>query len=122
MAYRIAIASSNGESVNQHFGQAENFLIYEVTNGKVNFIEDREVEAASDGNRHSENGLARVAVILNDCNAVFVVKIGMQASRFLYQRGLKSFEVDFSLNHIFNTLLKNQKKGFIKNYLNGGIL
>jgi predicted Fe-Mo cluster-binding NifX family protein len=117
MAYRIAIASSNGESVNQHFGQAENFLIYEVSNGKVNFIEDREVEAASNGKEHSAIGLTRVADTLQDCNAVFVLKIGMQASRYLYQRGLKSFEVDFSLNHIFNTLLKNQKKGFIKNYL-----
>jgi nitrogen fixation protein NifX len=118
MAYRIAIASNNGESVNQHFGQAENFLIYEITDGQVNFIEDREVEAASNGIDHSPLGLARVADTLQDCSAVFVSKIGMQASRYLYQRGLKSFEVDFSLNHVFNTLLKNQQKEFIKNYLN----
>jgi hypothetical protein len=74
------------------------------------------VEAASNGNAHSVAGLTRVADILQDCKAVFVLKIGMQASRYLYQRGLKSFEVNFSLNHIFNTLLKNQQNQFIKNY------
>jgi nitrogen fixation protein NifX len=117
MAYRIAIASSNGESVDQHFGQAENFLIYEITDNDINFIEDREVEAASNGKEHSDIGLSRVADTLQDCKAVFVFKIGMKASRYLYQRGLKSFDVDYSLHHIFNILLRNQKKKFIKNYL-----
>jgi len=117
MEYRIAIASSNGESVDQHFGQAENFLVYEVTNNGINFIEDREVKAASNGKEHSDIGLNRVADTLHDCKAVFVLKIGMKASRYLYQRGLKSFEVDYSLHHIFNILLKNQHKRFIKNYL-----
>ena len=117
MAYRIAIASSNGESVDQHFGQAENFLIYEITDNGVNFIEDREVGAASNGKEHSDIGLNRVVDALYDCKAVFVLKIGMKASRYLNQRGLKSFEVDYSLHHIFTILLKNQQKKFIKNYL-----
>jgi len=117
MSYKIAIASNNGESVNEHFGQAENFLIYEVTNEGVNFVEDREVEPATDGNKHSDYGLIRVADILQDCKAVFVLKIGVKASRYLYQRDIKSFEVDYSLNFIFSSLIKNPQKGFKKNYL-----
>jgi len=117
MAYKIAIASSNGESVNQHFGQAGNFLIYEVTDEGVKFIEDREVDAASGGTEHSEAGLNRVAEILQDCKAVFVLKIGMKASRYLYQRDIKSFQVDFPLSYIFETLLKNQKKKYLGTFL-----
>lgn len=111
MSYKIAIASSNGESVNQHFGQAENFLIYEITKEKVHFIVDRHVEKASEGTEHSEEGLIRLADQLQDCKAVFVSKIGMKASRYLYQRNIKSFQVDFTLHYIFTTLLANEQKG-----------
>lgn len=113
MGYRIAIASSNGESVNQHFGQTENFLIYEISAEGAVFIEDREVIPASEG-EHSEAGLKRVADELYDCSAVFVLKIGMKASRYLYQLGLKSFQVNYSLNYIFEKLIKNQKDGLVK--------
>jgi len=117
MTYRIAIASNSGEVVDRHFGLAENFLIYEVSEGEVYFIEDREVEAASNGNEHSPLGLARVADALQDCSAIFVLKIGMQASRYLYQRGLKCFQVDYAINYICEALLINQQKVFLRNYL-----
>ena len=111
MSYKIAIASTNGESVNEHFGQAENFLIYEVTKDTVNFVEDRSVQAASSGTEHSEEGLVRLADNLQDCKAVFVLKIGVKASRYLYQRNIKSFQVNFSLNYIFTSMIKNEQKG-----------
>ncbi len=114
MGYKIAIASTNGESVDQHFGKSRNFLIYELSDDKVVFIEDRELIAVSEDDEHSESGLIRVADVLQDCKAVFVLKIGMKASRYLYSRGIKSFEVKFSLNYIFETLLKNQRNGIIK--------
>lgn len=113
MPYKIAIASTNGEAVNQHFGQAKNFLIYEIAREGVSFVEDRQVEAASGGTEHSEEGVIRLADHLQDCRAVFVLKIGMKASRYLYQRNIKCFQVNFSLNHIFNTLLKNEREGKI---------
>jgi len=108
MTYRIAIASSDGESVNQHFGQALNFLIYEISEGKVDFIEDREVTYNSGDELHSDANFERITILLQDCKAVFVQKIGERAIRYLLVKGIKSFAVNFSLNFIFTTLLKRQ--------------
>jgi len=82
MAYRIAIASTNGESVDQHFGQARNFLIYEILEDRVEFIEDREVDFISNEATHADSNLGRVSLLLKDCKAVFVVKIGEKASSY----------------------------------------
>jgi len=109
MGYKIAIASSNGESVDQHFGQAKNFLIYEILQDSVEFIEDREVEFVSDEAAHSDSNLGQLSILLKDCKAVFVVKIGEKASSYLHINGISSFSVNYSLNHIFTSLLKRQK-------------
>jgi len=108
MAYRIAIASSDGESVDQHFGQAINFLIYEISEGQVEFIEDREVITNQDQEFHSDANFERITILLKDCKAVFVRKIGERAIRYLLVNGIKSFAVDYSLNFIFTTLIKRQ--------------
>ena len=111
MSYKIAIASYDGESVNQHFGQAENFLIYEISEGKIDFIEDREVAAACSSNEcsHNEANFENLVELLKDCKAVFALKVGERAVKYLLVYGIQSFAVDFSLNHIFETLLKQQK-------------
>jgi nitrogen fixation protein NifX len=111
MVYKIAIASSDGESVNQHFGQAENFLIYEISDGKIEFIEDREVASACSGNEcsHNDANFEILVELLKDCKAVFALKVGERAAKYLLVYGIQNFSVDYSLNHIFETLLKRQK-------------
>ncbi|MDR3705141.1 MAG: NifB/NifX family molybdenum-iron cluster-binding protein [Paludibacteraceae bacterium] len=108
MSYRIAIASSSGEAVDQHFGQAKNFLIYDVLEDKVEFVEDREVRLNTDDAAHSDSNLETLASLLHDCKAVFVLKIGQKATLYLYAKGITSFAVNYSLNRIFTTLLKRQ--------------
>jgi predicted Fe-Mo cluster-binding NifX family protein len=111
---RIAIASSNGESVDQHFGQADNFLIYDVGDTEVEFVEDRDVSTSFGSSPHSDENLERLAGLLSDCSAVFVLKIGARSYKYLYERGVNSFEVNFSLHHIFKTLLKNKERGRVR--------
>ena len=108
MTYRIAIASSDGDSVNQHFAKAENFLIYEITDGKVEFIEDRLVNAGFGEISHSDTRIEEITNLLSDCNIVFASKLGEKAIKYLYINGIKSFAVNFSLNFIFTTLIKRQ--------------
>jgi nitrogen fixation protein NifX len=111
---RIAIASSNGESVDQHFGQADNFLIYDVGDKEVAFVEDREVSIEQEYSHHSDEYLAQLVELLSDCSAVFVLKIGVRSYKYLYERNINSFEVDFPLHHIFKTLLKNRERGRVR--------
>ena len=108
MAYKIAIASNNGESVNQHFAKAQNFLIYEILEAKVEFIEDRIVNTGFNENPQTDNRIEVIINTLSDCKAVFVSNIGEKAKRQLDLNGIKSFAVNFSLNNIFTTLLKRQ--------------
>jgi predicted Fe-Mo cluster-binding NifX family protein len=108
MAYKIAIASSDGESVNQHFGKAESFLIYEVFDGKVEFVEDREVSISTRETVYSKSHINNIIELVSDCKAVFAIRIGDHAARELFSRGIKAFSVDFSLNYIFTTLIKRQ--------------
>ena len=108
MTYRIAIASSDGDSVNQHFAKAENFLIYEITAGKVEFIEDRLVNTGFGESSHSDMRIEEITNLLSDCKIVFVSNIGEKAIRYLKNNGINSFAVNFSLNFIFTTLIKIQ--------------
>ncbi|KAA6300568.1 MAG: FeMo cofactor biosynthesis protein NifB [Candidatus Ordinivivax streblomastigis] len=112
--YRIAIASNNGESINQHFGQARNFLIYEIGAEGVNFIEDREVSPPQGEAAHSEEYLESIVHLLEDCAAIFVLRIGARSAKYLLLHNIKVFEVDFSLHYIFTTLLKNQQRGKVR--------
>lgn len=41
MSYKIAVASSDGKQVDESFGAAKRFIIYEVADGKYNFLEER---------------------------------------------------------------------------------
>jgi nitrogen fixation protein NifX len=112
--YRIAIASSDGESVNQHFGQARNLLIYEISDEGVEFIEDRAINLFADEAAHTERNMTVFANTLNDCSAVFVRRIGAQSAKFLHEHNIRTFEVNFSLNHVISTLLRHQKNGRVR--------
>jgi predicted Fe-Mo cluster-binding NifX family protein len=114
MPYRIAIASNDGESVNQHFGQAKNFLIYEIDAEGVNFVEDREVKTIPDEAAHTDRNMSIFAEALSDCSAVFVRRIGARSAKYLNSNNIRTFEVDFSLNHIFKTLIRHQKNGRVR--------
>ena len=41
MSYKIALASSDGKQIDESFGSAKSFMIYEVVDGKYNFLEER---------------------------------------------------------------------------------
>jgi predicted Fe-Mo cluster-binding NifX family protein len=100
--------------VDLHFGQATNLLIYEIGDEKVDFIEEREVSLISGEAPHTEKNMEIFVDALRDCSAIFVRRIGQLSLRYLFERKITTFEVNFSLNHIFNTLLKNKQRGRVR--------
>ena len=114
MTYRIAIASSNGETVNEHFGQATGLLIYEIGEEGVRFVDDRTVRLIPGEAAHTEGNMERFAEALHDCSAVFVRRIGARSAGYLHRRHISTFEVDFTLHHIFTTLVKNVQRGRVR--------
>ncbi|MFW8600897.1 NifB/NifX family molybdenum-iron cluster-binding protein [Desulfobacterota bacterium M19] len=78
---KIAVASTDGVHVNQHFGRAEKFLIYEVTSDAFHLLEELEVAPYSSGKEDKKHNFDRdrfagVAEKINGCQKMFAAKIG----------------------------------------------
>ncbi len=95
MTFKVAIASSNGKSVNQHFGQTPNFLIFEIKgNEDFEFIEVRKNIPPSDNLDLLENhdkALAKSADLISDCNLVLASHIGPGAVKTLLSYKIKPY-------------------------------
>lgn len=75
---RVAIVSSDGKVINQHFGKAARFLIFEIGGGKPQFIEERKniPVCGSAETGHADEALNRTISLISDCEAVLCARIG----------------------------------------------
>ncbi|MBI5460679.1 MAG: nitrogenase cofactor biosynthesis protein NifB, partial [Gammaproteobacteria bacterium] len=72
----IAVATTGGGKINEHFGHATEFQIYEVGTGGCTFVGHRRVDLYCQGGYGEEDTLPTVIRAINDCVAVFVAKVG----------------------------------------------
>jgi nitrogen fixation protein NifB len=72
----IAVATKGQGRVNEHFGHATEFQIYEVGSAGPKFVGHRRVDLYCQGGFGEEETLPSVVRAINDCTAVFVAKIG----------------------------------------------
>ncbi len=92
MTVRIAFATSDRQAVNQHFGAAEAFAIYELGERESRLIEVAEfMETAMDGH---EGKLAAKVELLGDCAAVYCNAVGASAIQQLLAAGIQPMRVD----------------------------
>lgn len=57
MSYKIAVASSDGKQIDETFGAAGSFIIYEVTDGEYAKLEERVFQTEADGASVSVSGM-----------------------------------------------------------------
>lgn len=76
ISLQIAVATKGQGKINEHFGHASEFQIYEVNAQGVKFIGHRRVDHYCQGGYGEEDVLETVLRAINDCHAVFVAKIG----------------------------------------------
>jgi nitrogen fixation protein NifX len=92
---KVAFASTDRTRVNQHFGAAEGFVIYEVTADRATLVGVGEfAEEAMDGN---EDKLTAKVDFLEGCAAVYVMAIGASAIKKLMAKGvqpIRTSEID----------------------------
>ena len=89
---RVAVTSSRGTAVDQHFGRAERFLIFEIGPGEAHFLEARPRPEAP-----REGDFDPVAELLSDCRAVLTEKAGPHPRERLEKRGILCLEVSGGL-------------------------
>lgn len=93
--YKVAVASRHGKLVDQHFGYASEFLIYEGDGETFNLAENRRVEKYCAGVEECDTGeTGRDSIIdaLMDCDAVLSMRIGYHAKERLAKKGIVSVE------------------------------
>lgn len=105
---KIAVASKDSISINQHFGHAKKFWIYEVTDGVSELLEVREVEHYCLGNSSSESAMVMILQTINDCEAVLVAKIGDGPTNKLKAIGVNAVD-DYAYQAVSESLLDYEK-------------
>ncbi|MDY6897556.1 MAG: nitrogenase cofactor biosynthesis protein NifB [Cyanobacteriota bacterium] len=88
----LAVATKGGGIVNQHFGHAKEFQIYEVDGRKVEFVGHRKVDHFCQGGYGEEATLENIIKALADCKAVLVSKIGDCPKEELHKAGIQAVE------------------------------
>lgn len=97
MSYRIGFASISNLVIDQHFGSARSWQIYDVDT-EAHFIETRKTAARCQGN--CEGGFDHLLAILEDCDAIFVLQIGEGAASYMVSHGKRVFEARGELQEI----------------------
>ncbi len=88
----VAVASKGGGLVNQHFGHAKEFMIYEVDAMEAKFVSHRKVADYCQGGYGEEAMLKGIIETISDCTAVLAAKIGPCPQKKLKAAGLKVVE------------------------------
>ena len=88
----MAVATTGGGMINQHFGHAREFLIYEANATDVRFIGHRKVEdlycSGGDTCGDGETVLQKIIKVLKGCEAVLCSKIGYEPWAQLEEAGI----------------------------------
>ena len=94
---RVAFATTDRVRVNQHFGAAEGFAIYDVVPDKATLVGVAEfADELMDGN---EGKLSAKVEFLDGCNAVYVTAIGASAIKQLTARGIQPIRIN-EVDHV----------------------
>ena len=99
---RIAAVSTDGLQVNEHFGKATRFLIYDVDE-QMSWVEDRQTESLSEDNPDhpfDADKFGRIASLLKDCSKVYVSRIGDTPAAKLKELGIEPVVFQGSIGDI----------------------
>lgn len=116
MAYKIAVASSDGINIDLSFGVADEFLIYEINGNEYHLAETRNVypndsteENKSISEKKTECGTGSGCAggcgsgmeaheekisLIADCRCLICKKIGFSAQKAFEKRGITCFDIE----------------------------
>ncbi len=88
----VAVATKGGGLVNQHFGHAKEFMIYEVDASEAKFVGHRKIDHYCQGGYGEDASLDGIIKTIADCKAILVSKVGECPKSELKQAGLEVVE------------------------------
>ncbi len=116
VSYRFAVCSKNGKLIDQHFGQATKFYIYDYKDDVVTFVETRPTEQYCKGSQ-DEKAAGRIYKLIKaieDCNCVICMRIGACPSNALQEK-------DIDIYTTYNLIEEGLKEAVFRLYTNSPI-
>lgn len=107
--YQIAIASSDGIVVNNHFGKARAFYIYEVKDEELKLLEVRTLPPVCERGDHDEERLRENVEKLSDCTHLLVSRVGNGARAVLESKGISCYEIPGIISESIDKLVKYEQ-------------
>lgn len=92
---KVAVASSDGKIINQHFGKAAQFLIFELKKGSYKFLGlrlNRPACQAGEFTSHDPAGLEATLDNISDCKIVLCSRYGAGIKELLCGKGITIIE------------------------------
>lgn len=114
MDIKIAIASSDGLTVNEHFGKAGSFRIYRLHDSGHEYVEQRESTPVCSGHAHDDNGLQKIAQNLSDCRGVVAAQIGSGAIDALLMHRIMAFALPGPIEEAIEALVRAKRFAYLK--------
>jgi nitrogen fixation protein NifB len=116
MKFKTAIASSDRENVDTHFGKCRGFVIAEVDDGDGSYRlgETRSVTppCPSCGTLgEPDDAIESVVASLSDCEYVITSRIGRWPDSLLFEHGIRSVIFGGPISDAMSMLLAERNKG-----------
>jgi nitrogen fixation protein NifB len=114
----MAIATKGGGIINQHFGHATEFLVYEASDDGVRFIGHRRADqycVGEDTCNEDESTLGRVIAALEGCEVMLSARIGLPPYEALEAAGIQPIseyameEIEESVAKVYQEMLESGK-------------
>lgn len=98
--FKVAVTTKSNKLVDQHFGQAEEVYIYQVTNNRCELMETRRLEKYCLGSDECDSEDERremILSVLSDCDAVLTMRIGYKLQKRLLKLGIMAVEYCYTV-------------------------
>lgn len=93
MGTKVAITSSDGAVIDQHFGHCSDFRIADIGSaGDWKIAEIRQTEPTCNSFSHDESHVKEVVELLSDCSYLLTYRIGSYPYRLFRNRGIDCLE------------------------------
>jgi len=110
---KIAICSSDGRNVNEHFGRTETFYIYKFEDNKAVFLEKRKTSKYSPGepdHKFDKENFETVVDLIKDCKIVYSSKIGDIPALKLKEKGISPIKYEGRIEGLFRKMERNNEE------------
>jgi MoaA/NifB/PqqE/SkfB family radical SAM enzyme len=88
----MLVTSSDRRIINQHFGHADKFYVYQYEDGTIRLLEVRDVVHYCDGPRNctgEDEKIDQLIQATTGCDVILTMRIGLEPQRILEQQGKK---------------------------------